>query len=98
MIWVGKPSDVLIEMMRRPQEDGGYGVDLPRAIFVGDTLDTDVEFANRSGMRSLLVTSATLLVPSGPFWCLSGHVLSVPFSFLHYGYENILCNPVELLN
>jgi len=54
---VGKPSEVLIEMLRRPIEDEGYGVNLSRAILVGDTLGTDIELANRSGMRSLLVLS-----------------------------------------
>lgn len=54
---VGKPSEVLIEMLRRPKEEAGYGVDLARSVVVGDTLSTDVALANRSGMRSLLVLS-----------------------------------------
>jgi len=54
---VGKPSDVLIQALQRPVEEQGYGVDLSRAVMIGDTLDTDIELAVRSGMRSLLVLS-----------------------------------------
>eukprot|EP00913_Durusdinium_trenchii_P025064 g23528.t1 len=55
---VGKPSEVLIEALRRPVEEEGYGVELDKAVMVGDTLNTDIELAVRSGMRSLLVLSA----------------------------------------
>lgn len=54
---VGKPSEVLIEALRRPVEEEGYGVELDKAVIVGDTLNTDIELAVRSGMRSLLVLS-----------------------------------------
>lgn len=54
---VGKPSEVLIEALRRPVEEEGYGVELDKAVMVGDTLNTDIELAVRSGMRSLLVLS-----------------------------------------
>ncbi|CAJ1352299.1 unnamed protein product [Effrenium voratum] len=54
---VGKPSEVLIEALKRPVEEEGYGVHLDKAVMVGDTLDTDIELAVRSGMRSLLVLS-----------------------------------------
>ena len=54
---VGKPSEVLIEALRRPVEEQGYGVELDKAVMVGDTLNTDIELAVRSGARSLLVLS-----------------------------------------
>mmetsp|Transcript_54216 Transcript_54216/g.129191 ORF Transcript_54216/g.129191 Transcript_54216/m.129191 type:complete len:945 (+) Transcript_54216:92-2926(+) len=54
---VGKPSELMLESLRRPQEEQGYGVDTSRAIMIGDTLETDIEMANKGGMRSLLVLS-----------------------------------------
>jgi HAD superfamily hydrolase (TIGR01450 family) len=49
---MGKPSDALLGMLRSPQ---AYGVDLSKALMVGDTLQTDIVFGNRGGMRTLLV-------------------------------------------
>merc|ERR1711920_1155506 len=53
--WVdmGKPSDCLLALLASP----AYGVDLSKALMVGDTLQTDIVFGNRGGMRTLLVLS-----------------------------------------
>eukprot|EP00439_Symbiodinium_sp_Y106_P073143 s1666_g13.t1 len=45
-------QEVLIEALRRPVEEEGYGVELDKAVIVGDTLNTDIELAVRSGMRT----------------------------------------------
>mmetsp|Transcript_31259 Transcript_31259/g.57196 ORF Transcript_31259/g.57196 Transcript_31259/m.57196 type:complete len:355 (-) Transcript_31259:99-1163(-) len=54
--WVdmGKPSDELLRVLASPE---GYGVDMSRALMVGDTLQTDIVFGNRGGMHTLLVLS-----------------------------------------
>lgn len=54
--WVdmGKPSDALLEMLRSAE---GYNVDPSTAIMIGDTLQTDIVFGNRGGMKTLLVLS-----------------------------------------
>lgn len=54
---VGKPSLMLLEQLRTPSSQGGMGVDFSKAVVVGSTLKTDIEFANGGGMRSLLVLS-----------------------------------------
>lgn len=51
---MGKPSDALLEMIRSPE---GYDVNPANSIMVGDTLQTDIVFGNRGGMRTLLVLS-----------------------------------------
>ena len=51
---LGKPSDNLIDLLRSP---AGYGVDSASALMVGDTLQTDIAFGNRAGMKTLLVLS-----------------------------------------
>eukprot|EP00928_Gymnodinium_smaydae_P063001 TRINITY_DN4670_c0_g1_i2.p1 TRINITY_DN4670_c0_g1~~TRINITY_DN4670_c0_g1_i2.p1 ORF type:complete len:938 (+),score=184.29 TRINITY_DN4670_c0_g1_i2:108-2816(+) len=53
----GKPSMLLLEYLRRPLEEGGCGIDFSRAVMIGDSLNTDVELANKAGMKSLLVLS-----------------------------------------
>lgn len=47
---VGKPSNFLFELAHQ-----WYGVDISRAIVVGDRLDTDIMWGNRSGASTLLV-------------------------------------------
>jgi len=54
---VGKPSALMLDHLRKPKEEGGYGIDLSRAVMVGDSVETDVAFAVRGGMKSLLVFS-----------------------------------------
>jgi len=51
--WVdmGKPSDSLLALLASP----AYGVDLSKALMVGDTLQTDIVFGNKGGMSTLLV-------------------------------------------
>jgi phosphoglycolate phosphatase len=49
---MGKPSDALLEILASPD---AYGVDLPSALMVGDTLQTDIVFGNRGRMDTLLV-------------------------------------------
>jgi HAD superfamily hydrolase (TIGR01450 family) len=51
---MGKPSDALIDMLRDPD---AYDVNPKTAIMVGDTLQTDIVFGNRAGMKTLLVLS-----------------------------------------
>ncbi|CAJ1370981.1 unnamed protein product [Effrenium voratum] len=53
-VWVdmGKPSDALLVLLRSPH---AYNVDLSKALMVGDTLQTDIVFGNRGGMKTLLV-------------------------------------------
>lgn len=46
----GKPSDALLWLLR-----SAYDVDASRALMVGDTLQTDIVFGNRGGMKTLLV-------------------------------------------
>jgi len=77
---VGKHSDILLNTLRRPESEGGYGVDFASTVMIGDTLSLDIAFANRAGMRSLLVFSGAT-APSEfnpgndfsqiPSWCLS---------------------------
>jgi len=54
--WIdmGKPSDALLWLLRSPK---AYGVDIGKALMVGDTLQTDIVFGNRGGMHTLLVLS-----------------------------------------
>eukprot|EP00405_Crypthecodinium_cohnii_P059272 CAMPEP_0206622498 /NCGR_PEP_ID=MMETSP0325_2-20121206/62839_1 /ASSEMBLY_ACC=CAM_ASM_000347 /TAXON_ID=2866 /ORGANISM="Crypthecodinium cohnii, Strain Seligo" /LENGTH=964 /DNA_ID=CAMNT_0054145829 /DNA_START=109 /DNA_END=3001 /DNA_ORIENTATION=+ len=54
---VGKPSQLFIEHLRRPVEEGGLEVDFTKAVMIGDNMNTDMELANRTGMKSLLVLS-----------------------------------------
>merc|ERR1711862_216326 len=54
---VGKPSQIMLDLLRSPVEQGGCGVDFSKAIMIGDTLETDIEMASRAGMRSILVLS-----------------------------------------
>lgn len=54
---VGKPSDIFLEHLRRPVDEGGLGIDLSQAILVGGSLDTDIRLAHKCGMRSLLLLS-----------------------------------------
>uniref|UniRef100_A0A7S2N7T8 4-nitrophenylphosphatase n=1 Tax=Zooxanthella nutricula TaxID=1333877 RepID=A0A7S2N7T8_9DINO len=51
--WVdmGKPSDSLLALLAGP----AYGVDVSKALMVGDTLQTDIVFGNRGKMSTLLV-------------------------------------------
>lgn len=42
---------------RACEAEGGYGVDVSTAVMVGDTIETDIEFANNGGMKSLFVLS-----------------------------------------
>jgi len=54
---VGKPSELMLEALRRPVSDDGYGVDLDSAVVIGDELKTDITLAQRGRMKSLLVLS-----------------------------------------
>lgn len=54
---VGKPSQMMLQVMRTPAAQMGYGVDMSSAVVIGDTLDTDMEMAQRGAMKSLLVLS-----------------------------------------
>ena len=54
---VGKPSELMLEVLRRPKHESGYGLDLTETVVVGDSLPTDIEMAHRGGMKSLLVYS-----------------------------------------
>jgi len=54
---VGKPSQLFIEHLRRPMDEGGLEVDFTKAVMIGDNMNTDVELANRAGMKSVLVLS-----------------------------------------
>jgi len=54
---VGKPSELMLEALRRPASEDGFGVDLSKAVLIGDTIQTDIEMANRGGMKSVLVLS-----------------------------------------
>jgi len=54
---VGKPSELMLEALRRPVSDHGYGVDLDSAVVIGDEIKTDITLAQRGGMKSLLVLS-----------------------------------------
>eukprot|EP00931_Biecheleriopsis_adriatica_P004791 TRINITY_DN106409_c0_g1_i1.p1 TRINITY_DN106409_c0_g1~~TRINITY_DN106409_c0_g1_i1.p1 ORF type:complete len:409 (+),score=75.55 TRINITY_DN106409_c0_g1_i1:60-1286(+) len=57
---MGKPSDALIELLRSPE---GYNVNPHTALMIGDTLQTDIVFGNRAGMKTLLVmTGVTTMV------------------------------------
>lgn len=52
---VGKPSRLLLEVLRRGPHEMGLGVDFSSTVVIGDTLDTDVHMARLGGMKSLLV-------------------------------------------
>jgi HAD superfamily hydrolase (TIGR01450 family) len=54
---VGKPSFIMLDQIKKSKQEGGFEVDLPRAVMVGDTLATDMELARRGGMKSCLVFS-----------------------------------------
>jgi len=54
---LGKPSLLLMEMMRRREEDKGLGLDFNRTVIIGESLDSDITLANKAGIRSLLVLS-----------------------------------------
>jgi len=58
---IGKPSILFGLLLRRPESEGGYGVDYAntdsKVVVIGDTLETDIAFANEAGMQSLLVFS-----------------------------------------
>jgi len=56
---VGKPSALFGEALARPEDEDGYGVDLTKTVFIGDTLETDIELANKQGMYSVLVMTGT---------------------------------------
>jgi len=45
-------ADALIEMLQDPQ---AYSVNLGKSLMIGDTLQTDIMFGNKSGMKTLLV-------------------------------------------
>lgn len=51
---MGKPSMALMEILRSPLS---YNVDVSKALMIGDTLQTDIVFGNRGGMKTLLVLS-----------------------------------------
>lgn len=51
----GKPSPTLRNLLLESQDAGGFGVDPATAVMIGDTIETDVEFANSAGMHSLFV-------------------------------------------
>lgn len=54
-ITCGKPSSTLLKLLLDPEEAGGYGVNKDSAVMVGDTIETDIVFANEGGLKSLLV-------------------------------------------
>uniref|UniRef100_A0A7S4PUG9 Phosphoglycolate phosphatase n=1 Tax=Alexandrium monilatum TaxID=311494 RepID=A0A7S4PUG9_9DINO len=56
-VFCGKPSPALLQLLQDAESDGGYGVDLATAVMIGDTIETDIAFANAGGMRSLFVLS-----------------------------------------
>lgn len=58
-IEVGKPSDMMLEVLRSGADEMGYGVDFSSAVVIGDTLETDVQLARRGDMKSLLVLTGT---------------------------------------
>jgi len=51
-VWLdmGKPSDALLGLLTSV-----YKIDLRRTLMVGDTVQTDIVFGNRGGMKTLLV-------------------------------------------
>ena len=49
---VGKPSKILGDML-----ESGLGVDLSASLFVGDRMDTDIEFGHNNGCDTCLVLS-----------------------------------------
>lgn len=53
---VGKPSMTLTEILRQDHpEVFGNSSDMERCLFVGDRLDTDIQFAINNNMKSILV-------------------------------------------
>jgi len=56
-IFCGKPSKTLLKLLQDSEEEGGYGVDFKTSVMIGDTIETDIEFANRGDMKSLFVLS-----------------------------------------
>merc|ERR1719433_506437 len=49
---VGKPSEIMLTALR-----GDYKVDLENAVVIGDTLETDILWAHKGAMKSMLVLS-----------------------------------------
>ena len=49
---VGKPSTILGNMLK-----SDLGVDLDESLFVGDRMDTDIEFGSNNGCDTCLVLS-----------------------------------------
>jgi len=77
----GKPSDIFVTHLRWPLEEGGLGIDFDNTVFVGDSMDTDIVLANKTGMKSLLVLSGLTTMdewrlrskdggPSAPTWVI----------------------------
>jgi ribonucleotide monophosphatase NagD (HAD superfamily) len=54
-IHVGIPSDVMMETLRRPADSEGYNVDFGKTAMIGPSMEYDGEFAQRSGMKFLLI-------------------------------------------
>eukprot|EP00928_Gymnodinium_smaydae_P017154 TRINITY_DN16555_c0_g1_i1.p1 TRINITY_DN16555_c0_g1~~TRINITY_DN16555_c0_g1_i1.p1 ORF type:complete len:758 (-),score=143.73 TRINITY_DN16555_c0_g1_i1:121-2322(-) len=54
------PSATLLEALASNEKDGGRGINVATTIVIGSSVDTAVEFANASGMRSCLLTSTLL--------------------------------------
>jgi 4-nitrophenyl phosphatase len=54
---VGKPSCIMLEHLKKPEKDGGYGIDSRNSVMIGDTLETDMELARKGGMKCVLVFS-----------------------------------------
>ncbi|CAL1167646.1 unnamed protein product [Cladocopium goreaui] len=91
--WVdmGKPSDALLLLLRSPH---AYNVDLSKALMVGDTLQTDIVFGNRGGMKTLLVLTGVTsqleldeeLRASGPSVRRPTYVLPKLGSFVDSGH------------
>jgi len=77
----GKPSDIFVTHLRWPLEEGGLEIDFEHTVFVGDSMDTDIVLANKTGMKSLLVLTGTTTLdewrlrskeqgPSAPTWVI----------------------------
>jgi len=72
------PSPAVLDALKAPVKDGGYGIDFNAAVWIGCSLDNSVRFAHSGGMRCLLICNELdkidLALESRasrlPDWCL----------------------------
>jgi len=72
------PSPAVLDALKAPVKDGGYGIDFNAALWIGCSLDNSVRFAHSGGMRCLLICNELdkidLALESRasrlPDWCL----------------------------